>query len=844
MRRRLGSLCAFAAVALTCVSLPCRAQEKALTAAGDRSAIEQFYDKRAAVEKELFPQIVFIPGIMGSTIKECDPKGENCKVLWGTLEALAARGTDLELAQDKNYQSDVLDRMLGKNIYGEFLEGLENRYPGRDVLNIFAYDWRRSSASNAEALSKFMCGLQEKYPNRPIHVVAHSMGGLVLRHWLKFGVQGCSSGKPNIRHIVFVATPHLGSSKTIKSAVDGYTFYFEGTSFLTGFLARQERWLLAALNKAGPTFPSFYELLPIQSSEYCRTKVALLASLPKALVAGEEQNAINAYDSRIWREFKLLKWHDRSASDIEASERALTNALRAGEEFSCNLVDFDPSSIAPVTYIVGQAPDRNTVGWVALKRKRPSGDVEVTYSEEFGDGVVPHYSAADAVNSRTWQTVLLRGDHLSILNSPVLKQIVAQWFADAERNSAASLQKHSSAYGHALHEEYKRSGRLIPLPLHPSQWRTDEARFAIDFNRRLLLQKTSLREVLRTAGRRAEESTLSMDDATALISLSGERATEPALLLVGEYAYQVGQYWAAQTAAARALDAIAPGDQDRIPGATRSVRLPVLQPVEVDIAVGLYAWSSLRLGDVVTARRAFEVLKGSGNEVLRSVAAEGEAAATKGARVGGAAEPWKWATRARVIAASSAPDEWQAVRKRAGDSRSPGKVKSEGVAAKVEQLRAALSFAHGQIHVGVAGTNQFKLGQIFRFEVQSEVSGQLILLDINANGEVIQIYPNRFVDGRVPIDRAKPALIPDASNNAYGGFSGFQAVEPVGTGRLLALVVPDIPALSNIVSGRGFSAEKDPVAYLSGLVEAIVARSASPDPHAWAFGETVYEIVP
>ena len=56
--------------------------------------------------------------------------------------------------------------------------------------------------AHQEALSQFVAGLDAQR----IHLVAHSLGGLLLRDWLEQG------GDPRLGHLVTLGTPHQGSS--------------------------------------------------------------------------------------------------------------------------------------------------------------------------------------------------------------------------------------------------------------------------------------------------------------------------------------------------------------------------------------------------------------------------------------------------------------------------------------------------------------------------------------------------------------------------------------------------------------------------------------------------------
>ena len=81
-------------------------------------------------------------------------------------------------------------------------------------------------------------------------------------------------------------------------------------------------------------------------------------------------------------------------------------------------------------------------------------------------------------------------------------------------------------------------------------------------------------------------------------------------------------------------------------------------------------------------------------------------------------------------------------------------------------------------------------------------------------GDVVQIFPNRHVasgDARF-IDKGKPVSIPDPTNPTYRGLTGFRALEPLGRGRLIAIVAPQGRADSDIVEEpqrmtKGFAPE-------------------------------------
>jgi secreted trypsin-like serine protease len=177
------------------------------------------------------------------------------------------------------------------------------------------------------------------------------------------------------------------------------------------------------------------------------------------------------------------------------------------------------------------------------------------------------------------------------------------------------------------------------------------------------------------------------------------------------------------------------------------------------------------------------------------------------------------------------------------------------LAGALKQLEEALPSAKGRIRVGLSAGHRVKVNSINSITANSDVGGRLVLLDINAAGEVVQIFPNRYVtaEGANLIAKGQTVSIPDPANPAYAGTGGFQAVKPLGRGRLVAIVAPRGIEISNIVDSpqriaQGFRQESAPVSYLSNLFDALIAAATSSPREAseqsWAFGETAYDIIP
>ena len=141
--------------------------------------------------------------------------------------------------------------------------------PGHFTCFQFPYDWRRDNAENARHLGEFIrekrayvqAELLRRYGLRrddlKFDVIAHSMGGLLLRYYLEYGGEPLPAdgslprvswaGAENVARAVFVATPNAGSVEGLSNLVEGVRF----------------SWLLPKYDPAViGTFPSLYQLLP------------------------------------------------------------------------------------------------------------------------------------------------------------------------------------------------------------------------------------------------------------------------------------------------------------------------------------------------------------------------------------------------------------------------------------------------------------------------------------------------------------------------------------------------------------------------------------------------------
>jgi Trypsin/Domain of unknown function (DUF4384) len=173
----------------------------------------------------------------------------------------------------------------------------------------------------------------------------------------------------------------------------------------------------------------------------------------------------------------------------------------------------------------------------------------------------------------------------------------------------------------------------------------------------------------------------------------------------------------------------------------------------------------------------------------------------------------------------------------------------------LRQLESLLGKAAGRVTIGVKGGNKVRLGSRIAFEAMSSIAGRLAIIDINANREVRLIFPNKYVTktevGRVSAGQA--VTVPSADY----GFTSFEAIEPTGGGRLLALIVPPDFDIERYLApsrarSKGFAPRNDPPSYFMRLIRQIEkvlqfrirsSHSANDELRRWAYTVVEYEIV-
>jgi hypothetical protein len=178
--------------------------------------------------------------------------------------------------------------------------------------------------------------------------------------------------------------------------------------------------------------------------------------------------------------------------------------------------------------------------------------------------------------------------------------------------------------------------------------------------------------------------------------------------------------------------------------------------------------------------------------------------------------------------------------------------------ALLQQLDDALSQSRGQVKVSLSSGPTLPLKGKFVIDVESSVTGRLLLMDVDPSGKVTQIYPNASTSEKIAAREKKE--IPSKG----AGFDYFVASDPPGKGRLVALVVPDAFPYESLVGDRalldkGVSAEgevlpripieeRERANYLINLVHQVLSTAPASDSSSskfkdWGYATLDYEVL-
>lgn len=359
--------------------------------------------------------IVFAPGVMGSTLQSEGLGG----VWWLDMVFARDKLDQLRLREDgKGDIDDDADIKPGAVdvSYGPFRKAIATSKTFGGSIH-FPYDWRKSLHCSADMLRERVLKTYDEY-RKPVHLVGHSMGGLMIRTALM--IHGDQLW-PKVGQIVFIGTPHYGSP-SIAGYLKNHLWGWEGLAILGMFLSRETfrslRGVLSLLPAPAGIYPGTRngEDHPCANFDMYDAKAWQLD-----LNAGATVQLQNILDE-VWQFYSdLHQWHGSLLQEYK--ERMLMIA-GVGQETLFRL-EFDTSFW----------------GWWE-HAKKITERVECDPNRE-GDGRVPLASARlEDVTMR-----YVKGQHHGLPNIPAVAREVLAWLV-GDKHKLRLAKTCQGAFGH------------------------------------------------------------------------------------------------------------------------------------------------------------------------------------------------------------------------------------------------------------------------------------------------------------------------------------------------------------------------------------------------------------
>ncbi|MDP1696205.1 MAG: hypothetical protein Q8L45_00215 [Xanthomonadaceae bacterium] len=249
------------------------------------------------------PPVILIPGLMGSRIVDANGKelwpGGLSKLLFSSYGDLALAIDPATLAVDTcgEKASGITDQIAGRAFYASIIQTLQDAAgyqltqpghkpePGKRYLYVLSYDWRLDNVESARSLDQLIEQIRIDFgqPDLKVDIVAHSMGGLIARYYLRYGSQDVLEGNDfplnyrgegRVRRVVLLGTPNLGSVESLHS-------FIVGRRLALGKVKTED---LA-------TFPSLFQLFPHPINDWIIADTGLVLDR-------------DVFDIDLWRRFE------------------------------------------------------------------------------------------------------------------------------------------------------------------------------------------------------------------------------------------------------------------------------------------------------------------------------------------------------------------------------------------------------------------------------------------------------------------------------------------------------------------------------------------------------------
>lgn len=307
--------------------------------------------------------VIVIPGLFGSKLRDRQTGAEVWpgnwqRVLFSDYRELALDAPEdpaMARAPTRDIEAfAIADQVLGIDFYGPLIEtlhrfgGYQPGTPGTSVPHgerryyVFPYDWRQDNVQHAAALDQLIEQIRRDHgdPKLRVDIVAHSMGGLVARYYLRYGPTDVLDGQPSlislygterVRKLVLLGTPNFGA-----------------VSALHGFLRGEPIGLKRMPPEVVASLPSAYQLFPHPLAHWLSD-------------AQGEPRSDDLYDPLTWQTLAWGPYDPELAARVQAQSadgevqlarlrRLFTHSLERARRLAWMLSTPEPPS--PVRYVM------------------------------------------------------------------------------------------------------------------------------------------------------------------------------------------------------------------------------------------------------------------------------------------------------------------------------------------------------------------------------------------------------------------------------------------------------------------------------------------------------------
>jgi pimeloyl-ACP methyl ester carboxylesterase len=313
----------------------------------------------AAVSPDDTP-VILIPGLFGSKLRDRTTGVEVWPGAWNRVLfsdygelALEFDPRTLQVRRDNLEAFDIAEAVLGKNFYGPIVSTLVNSggyvratpgipaKAGERRYYVFPYDWRQDNVEQAKGLETLIDEIRKDYgdPELRVDIVAHSMGGLIARYYLRYGPADVLDGEPalislygtnRVRKLILLGTPNFGA-----------------VSALHGYLVGEPIGLTRMRPEVLATMPSGYQLFPHPLANWLIDPFGV--ALPDELfdTATWKRYQWNVYDPAVKARVRADRGGD---AQLDALQSYFELRLERARRFAWMLSTPEPAT--PIRYVL------------------------------------------------------------------------------------------------------------------------------------------------------------------------------------------------------------------------------------------------------------------------------------------------------------------------------------------------------------------------------------------------------------------------------------------------------------------------------------------------------------